>query len=125
MNTVTSKTTQTRIFYIVVTIVAILFIILFAINAYQWNKIRNSLTETTPVSRNEANVQFWLNIIWIIIGLALLAGALVALFTPVKVNKVLVNTATNRAHVVSPSVNNTTTPLYTLQKTPINQFVSS
>lgn len=73
-----------RVFPIVVIVIAVLFIILFIVNVYQWNRIRTSTTETSPVARSEANVQFWLNLIWIFVALGLLAYAFVALFSKKK-----------------------------------------
>ena len=73
-----------KVFPIVVIVLGVLFIILFAVNVYQWNRIRNNLTETAPVARSEANVQFWLNLIWIFVVLALIAYAFYDLFAPKK-----------------------------------------
>lgn len=71
---------QNKIFNIVVIVVVLLFLILFAVNAAYWNRIRNSPIETTPVTRDEANVQFWLNIVWLIIAIIVLIYAIVDIF---------------------------------------------
>lgn len=66
---------ERRAFLIFTIIVSILFIFLFGYNVYSWNRIRTNTTETNPVNRSEANVLFWLNLIWILVSVALLIWA--------------------------------------------------
>ena len=109
----TKKRSNIRVFTIVAIIIAILFIIVFGVNAYYWNQIRNS-TSATPVSQTTANSMFWVNIIWLVIGFVLLIWAFADLFIPTKKKHVVAAPATatvaTAGSVFAPS--KTTTPLY-------------
>lgn len=91
---------QNKIFNIVVIIVVLLFLILFAVNAAYWNRIRNNIIETTPVTRDEANIQFWLNIVWIIVAVAIIIYAIVDIFYQRQTAVVATGTSPLSNHIV-------------------------
>jgi magnesium-transporting ATPase (P-type) len=80
--------TERRAFLIFTIVVCILFIFLFGYNLYSWNRLRTNNVETSPVNRSEANVLFWLNLVWIVVALALLIWAIYEATQSFKANKV-------------------------------------
>jgi magnesium-transporting ATPase (P-type) len=71
-------------FGIILIIALILFITLFIANAYYWNKLRGS--GSVNVSASQANMMFWLNVIWIFVATIILIWTLIRMFIKPKPN---------------------------------------
>jgi len=57
---------------------------LFIANAYYWNKLKTN--GSVNVSASQANMMFWLNIIWIFVASAILIWAIIRMFIKPKPN---------------------------------------
>lgn len=71
-------------FGIILIIALILFITLFIANAYYWNKLRGS--GSVNVSTSQAEMMFWLNVIWIFVAGIILIWTIIRMFIKPKPN---------------------------------------
>jgi hypothetical protein len=71
-------TTEDLWFRIIIIIALIAFLVLFIANAVYYNKLKNG--NCTAVSNSQANMMFWLNLIWAIIVGIVLIWAIVRIF---------------------------------------------
>jgi hypothetical protein len=71
-------TTEDLWFRIIIIIALIAFLVLFIANAVYYNKLRNG--NCTAVTNSEANLMFWLNLIWCVVVGIMLIWAIVRIF---------------------------------------------